>query len=90
MIGKVKFHPSIKNLKWQKIWNGKFRGINIHKQKYKGSRNDYWNPILEIHDFDIEDQMGYRLKVDTDKFSSYSNVHKLKMLRSSGKLFYLF
>lgn len=66
--------------------NGKLSGINIHKKKYKGSRNDYWNPILEIHDFDIEDEMGYKLKVDTGDFPTYSTEHKLKMLRSSGKI----
>nr|XP_022302992.1 uncharacterized protein LOC111110680 [Crassostrea virginica] len=81
--GTVKFHPSIKNLKWQKKWKGKFRDINIHKQKYKGSRNDYWNPILEIHDFDIEDESGYRLRVYTWVDTTDSNEHKIKLLRIS-------
>ena len=86
MNGKVKFDPSIKNLEWQKKWKGKFRGINIHKQKYKGSKNEYWNPILQIHDFDIEDQSGYILKVDMGGFPTNSTVHEIKMLQSSGNI----
>ena len=85
--GKVKFHPSIQLVKWQKYHNNRYIDINIHKPKYKGSTNDIANPILEIHDFDTEDEVTYRLEVITKQFKIQSYVHRLESFRISGAVF---
>ena len=88
--GKVKFHPSIQLVKWQKYHNNEYIDINIHKPKYRGSTNDIANPVLEIHDFDTEDKVAYRLEVVTRGFKFHSYVHRITMLRNSGAIFFLF
>ena len=88
--GKVKFHPSIQLVKWQKYHNNRYIDINIHKPKYKGSTNDIANPILEIHDFDTEDEVTYRLEVITKQFKIQSYVHRLESFRISGAVFFVF
>ena len=90
MNGKVKFHPSIQLVKWQKYHNNKYIDINIHKPKYRGSTNDIANPVLEIHDFNTEDEVAYRLEVVTKGFKlpSHMYVRRLTTLRNSGAILF--
>ena len=82
--GKFNFHSSVKYLKWQKFHDGRFIDIDIHYPKYKGSSNDLKNPNLVIKNVNAEDEVDYRLEVETRRFPVYSNVWRLKVLHILG------
>lgn len=75
--GIVQFNKSIKYLKWQKYHNGEYVDINIHSSKYKGTTTFLQNPALQIHEFDVDDDVFYRLAVvmvHTTKFSEHRRI----------------
>lgn len=78
------YHHSLKHLKWQKFHRNEYIDINIHKHKYKGSRNVLPNPKLEIHNVDAEDEVEYRLEVATELYIIHSNAISLKVMCVSG------
>lgn len=83
--GKVHFHKSIRHLKWQKYQNDGYIDINIHKEKYQGSKNDLENPTLKVHKVNAEDEVKYRLEIKTNSFTKYSNTITLKVTLVSGE-----
>ena len=84
-FGKVHFHKSLRHLKWQKYQNDGYIDIDVHKEKYKGSKNDLENPNLEVHQVNAEDEVKYRLEVKTKSFTVYSNTITLKVFSVSGE-----
>lgn len=89
----VKFRSSIKYLIWQKSYERKYIDIDTQGPKYFGSKNDFENTSLEIHDFNVDDEANYRLKIVTNQNESvYAYLPRLKMLRTciSGKILHLF
>ncbi|XP_078341382.1 uncharacterized protein LOC144627665 isoform X2 [Crassostrea virginica] len=79
----VKFRSSIKYLIWQKSYERKYIDIDTQGPKYFGSKNDFENTSLEIHDFNVDDEANYRLKIVTNQnVSVYAYVPRLKMLRT--------
>lgn len=85
--GKVPFSSSLKCVKWQRYQNRKYKDINIHKKKYWGSVNGLKNPILKINKAGPDDEVEYRLKVETEEGSTYSTVCSLRVLPILGNLF---
>lgn len=83
--GMIKFHHSIRYVKWQICLNEKFVDIDVHKPKYLGTTNVLQHPELVIHDVDADDQVEYRLEVQMTKSKEYSNVETVKINRSKGK-----
>lgn len=83
--GMVRFHHSIRYVKWQKCLNENFVDIDVHKPKYLGTTNVLQKPELIINDVDAEDQVQYRLEVQMTKSKEYSNVGTLKIIQSKGK-----
>lgn len=84
--GKVPFCSSIKYLKWQKYFNGKYIDININKKKYAGSTNEFPNPKLIIHDIYKDDETKYRLQVESTTLTAYSDDCCLKILPNTGQM----
>lgn len=83
--GIVKFNKSIKYLKWQKYHNGEYVDINLHLSKYKGTTTSLQNPALQIHEFDVDDDVFYRLAVVMDHTTKYSEHQRIKLLRINGE-----
>lgn len=69
--------------------DGEFINVNIHKSKYKGTKNCLWNPTLVLNDFGLEDGGAYRIKVKSTSKDVNSNVHRIKILPQNGKPFYI-
>lgn len=82
--GRVQFHQSIRHIKWQKYQYNEYIDIDIHNQKYKGSKNDLGNPKLEVHNAGGQDELQYRLEVKTKSFTCHSNEIALKVLCVRG------
>lgn len=85
--GTIEFCPSIQYFKWQMQHDGKFIDVNIHKSKYKGTKNCLWNPTLVLNDLGLEDGGAYRIKVKSTTKDVNSNVHRIKILPQNGKPF---
>lgn len=83
--GSTKFRPSVIYLKWQKWLDGEYVDINIHKSKYKGSKNSLINPKLVLNDTDLEDGGYYRIKFKWTSSVDYSSVHRLRIQPHKGK-----
>ncbi|XP_061179431.1 obscurin-like, partial [Saccostrea echinata] len=83
--GKVRFHPSLKYVKWQKLKRGlEIVDINIHSERYTGSSNEIGNPILCINSVDAEDESEYRLEVRRGDKTVYSNTLFLQVIKREG------
>lgn len=87
--GTIEFCTSIQYIKWQMWHYSKFFDVNIHKSKYKGTKNCLWNPKLVLNDVDQKDIGGYRIKVKSTTNDVYSNVHRIKIVPRIGKPFYI-
>lgn len=83
--GSIKFCPSVRYIIWQRRQFTKFIDINIHKSKYKGTKNCLQNPRLVLNDVDLDDVGDYRIKVKSTTSVVYSNVHRMKILPQKGK-----
>lgn len=83
--GIVKFNKSIKYLKWQKYHNGEYFDINIHSSKYKGTTTSLHNPVLQIHEFDVDDDVLYRLAVVMFDRTKYSDHQRIRILHKPIK-----
>lgn len=89
LAGTIECCPSIQYFKWQMRHDGKFIDVNIHKSKYKGTKNCLWNPTLVLNDLGLEDGGAYRIKVKSTTKDVNSNVHRIKILPQNGKPFYI-
>lgn len=78
--GIVQFHKSIKYLKWQKYHNGEYFDINIHSSKFKGTTTSLQNPVLQIHEFDVDDDVPYRLVVVMVDRTKYSDHQRIRLI----------
>lgn len=87
--GKVHFHKSMRHLKWQKYQNDGYIDINVHNEKYEGSKNDLENPKLKVHKVNAEDEVKYRLEIKTNSFTKYSNTITLKVTSISGEFIFI-
>lgn len=84
--GIVQFNKSIKYIKWQKYRNGEYVDINIHLSKYKGTTTSLQNPVLQIHEFDADDDVFYRLAVVMVHATKFSEHRKIILLPINGEL----
>ena len=85
--GKVHFHKSMRYLKWQKYKNDRYINIDhdVHKEKYKRSKNYFKNSNLKGHKVNAEDEVKHRLEVKTKSFTIYSFTVTLKLFSVSCK-----
>lgn len=83
--GIVQFNKSIKYLKWQKYHNGEYVDINIHLSKYKGTTASLQYPVLQIHEFDVDDDVFYRLAVVMVRTTKYSEHRRIILLPMNGE-----
>lgn len=83
--GTIKVCPYIQYFKWQMWHDGKFIDVNIHKSKYKGTKNCLWNPRLILNDVGLEDGGAYRIKVKSTTNDVYSKTHRINILPRNGK-----
>lgn len=78
--GIVQFNKSIKYLKWQKYHNGEYFDINIHSSKFKGTTTSLQSPVLQIHEFDVDDDVSYRLVVVMVDRTKYSDHQRIRLI----------
>ena len=58
---------------------------DVHKEKYKRSKNYFKNSNLKVHKVNAEDEVKHRLEVKTKSFTIYSYTVTLKLFSVSCK-----
>lgn len=90
-VGCVKFKATIQNITEYKVinvsWNKDNKHIHIHQQKYEGSTEDSYSPVLYINNVKKEDEGVYSIEVQT-QFGK--GICSQNLIAPEGKFYPLF